>query len=313
MTKYYFGEVECNGFLKNSKKCQRKAYYLFDNQPRCGYHSNKNSRIKLKVNPNAEALKREKLKRHLETLKLVAAENRKLKLKGKIKCTKLKMFQAPALIEGYLNVFPNNKHQNRKDGFGCSSLSPMRLGPVDHGQPGLPPALNLENFHQGNKCFKEELEKDAKKVFEQDNLNTIPNPSKRFFETQLKIYNDPIPHRHKAEARKITKGNKNIPVYSVWKRKDSSIKKCSYIESRQFYCTFYQRLAIQTQDFKTLVKMINDGYNLNIVGYDAFEVTDIGKHYLDPDRPFGHELVLYTLLATDEKEYPWLKYKTEEF
>jgi hypothetical protein len=58
------------------------------------------------------------------------------------------MMKNPEHIEGFLKVFPNYKHQNRQDGFGCMKLSPKYLGPVDHGQPDLPPALNIENFHQ---------------------------------------------------------------------------------------------------------------------------------------------------------------------
>ena len=58
------------------------------------------------------------------------------------------MMKKPELIDGYLNVFPNYKHQNRKDGYGCAKLSPKSLGPVNHGMPNLPIAKNIENYHQ---------------------------------------------------------------------------------------------------------------------------------------------------------------------
>lgn len=58
--------------------------------------------------------------------------------------------------------------------------------------------------------------------------------------------------------------------------------------------------------------MLNEGFNLNIVGYDAYQPTKtLEEHYLDDSKPFGHELVLYTLLSTTE--YPWVKYTTLDF
>ena len=66
---------------------------------------------------------------------------------------KMQHKKAVGFEDGYLNVFPNYNHENRKDGYGCPSLSPMILFPVDHGQPVLPVAQNLENFHQGNKFY----------------------------------------------------------------------------------------------------------------------------------------------------------------
>lgn len=68
-------------------------------------------------------------------------------------CSKMNMMKDIGFVTGYINIFPNFKHGNRRDGIGLPSLSPKSIGPVDHGQPGLPLALNLENFHQGNKVY----------------------------------------------------------------------------------------------------------------------------------------------------------------
>jgi hypothetical protein len=78
--------------------------------------------------------------------------------RGDVIVTKLRMMKSPEYNKGFLKVFPNFKHQGRKDGYGCKKLSPMFLGPVQHGQPGLPPSENIENFHQGSKCFEEEID-----------------------------------------------------------------------------------------------------------------------------------------------------------
>lgn len=55
-------------------------------------------------------------------------------------------------------------------------------------------------------------------------------------------------------------------------------------------------------------------------GYDAHEIPEatvdaIEKAYLDPSVPFGHERVLFAMLALRDtpEEYPWRKYKTLEF
>jgi hypothetical protein len=215
------------------------------------------------------------------------------KKRGSVIVTKL-VGHTPEDHPGYLKVFPNNKMQNRKDGFGCCSLSPMRLGPVNHGQPGLPPCLNLENFHQGNKCFA--LEAD-------DN----EEPAPLFDEMRLAYYEDKEPHRHKYKGKK--------PLYSVWVDKQGKIHKVEYITSRQFYCIFYERLTENNEDLKKLRQMLDDGINLQIVGYDGRAVghRSIEQEYLDPAAPFGHELVLYTLLTHKPEDYPWRKYKTFDF
>jgi hypothetical protein len=61
-------------------------------------------------------------------------------------------------------------------------------------------------------------------------------------------------------------------------------------------------------DYKYLHTLKDDGYNLQIIGYDGYNLQIIGydgftpsddlySHYIDPSRPFGHELVLHTMLV----------------
>lgn len=61
--------------------------------------------------------------------------------------------------------------------------------------------------------------------------------------------------------------------------------------------------------------MIEDGYNLRICGYDAYDPHHYNMEdcYCDISRPFGHELVLYTMLTEPEEKWPWRKYKTFDF
>ena len=293
----YFGAIRCPSKYKNGKECRNMAYYLVKNDQtyKCGLHSRKLDRMELPRDPDAEKHKQEAIAKHDATVDKATRENYERGSKGKVVCSKLKMFKGFEQLEGYLNVYPNNKHQNKSGGFGCASLSPMQLGPVEHGQSGLPIAKNIENFHQGNKCFPSEVDKDG-------------NPLPIFYQTQKTMYEDLVPHRHKTTAVAIKGKSKNIPVYSIWVTKDGKEKRCTYIESRQYYCRFYEQLAPQTEDYKKLVVMLKNGTNLNIIGYDGYPVTkSLQEHYLDPSRPFGHELVLYTLLTSDPKDYPWYK------
>ena len=105
--------------------------------------------------------------------------------------------------------------------------------------------------------------------------------------------------------------NRNQPLYSVFSTREGEERRFTYVQSRYFYCHFYEELAKKTKDFKKLRRIIDEGTNIIICGYDAYEVTkDLYTHYCDPKKPFGHELVLYSLLTiSEEKEYPWNIYR----
>lgn len=303
----FHGEETCS-----QKDCTLAAYYrpksLLKNSlvpVFCGRHSDKKNRVALKKNPNAAKIQAEKLQAHAQSIVDVGNQNKKQDIRGTVSCHKMQMMKPVPLENGVLLVFPNNRHQDRSDGFGCCSLSPMRLGPVIHGQPGLPDAMSIENYHQFNKCFS----------FEQSE----GQPLEIFYEKRNEAYLDAVPHRHKYDATKIKKMNKdyvngvNVPMYSVHMDRDGKERHYSYLESRFFYCFWYERLAKQTQDFAILKQKLQDGVNLCICGYDAFQPTsDLYTHYCDASRPFGHELVLYSLLTIeDEAEYPWTKFYRE--
>lgn len=293
----FYGESNC----QSKKPCKNKAYYIQDGKYLCGVHARKDERKELPKNPNAAVEKQKFLEEQRKECERVAKENKEKGDCGTIIMTKLRMMKNPEYLQGYLAVFPNFKHQNRKDGFGCSSLSPKSIGPVIHRQPGLPDAKTLEDFHQQSKCFPDEVGDDGK-----------PLPS--FYEAQKEGFLSGKAERHKKQALKI-KGNKNIPKFFVWIDKDGEEHHLTYIESRQFYCNFYERAVKHLEDFKKLKKLSRNGFNLQIFGYDSFEVGDksMEDHYLDPSKPFGHEAVLYTMLTEKPENYPWRKYKSFDF
>ncbi len=300
--KPFYGQLQCEGIIKRTvKRCMNRAYYSCKGGFFCGIHSKKVAKETLPKDPDGPAKLQALLKDRQDLVVKTTKINRMNGYPGTVICSKLRMRKRVEHHDGFLKVFPNFRHQNRNDGFGCSALSPMNLGPVKHGQPDLPDSLNLENFHQGNKCFPSEVDEEG-------------NPDSDFFDTQVEMYQNPIPRRHK-ETVVSADGNKNIPRFSVWRCSDGTIKKMSYIESRQFYCNFYERLACGTSEFYELTKLKANGTNLQICGYDGYNVgKSLDEHYLDESKPFGHEMVLYTLLTEHNQDnYPWRKYKTEQF
>lgn len=269
---------KCSAVTGKGDKCKNGGYYkLNDGRIVCGVHSRGKERVELP-----------KIKKVLEKVEVTKGE-------GKIEVRKIQMMKSVEDLGNYARCFPNFKHGGRKDAcFDCSSLSPFRLGPIDHGQPSLPPAKNLENFFQFNKVYSDEVDKNTQ-------------PTQKFFDTQLKGYLDEVPHRHKPQY-KIEKC-----LYSIWEKKDKTLVSLSYVESRQIYSHFYVKYAREQEAFKKLVKLHEDGYNICIYGYDGYptndvKASDMEEYYLDPSKPFGHELVLYTMLKYKPEEYPWIKY-----
>jgi len=297
----YFGEAPCTGKTKAGNPCTNVAYYSVYSPltkcqvVRCGVHSKKGHRSELLRDPNAKRKREQALEEHASSVEA----KRNKQAKGQITCAKMRMMKPVELRDGFLLVFPNNKHQNRNDGYGCAALSPMRLGPVKHGQEDLPDALTIENYHQFNKVFPIEVDEDDK---------VLPV----FYEKQRAAYLDPVPHRHKYKREEILKMgcvNANTPKFSLHLDADGKERRYTYVDSRFFYCIWYEKLATQTEEFKYLKTMHDKGYNLCIVGYDAYPPTeDLYAHYCDPSRPFGHELVLYSLIVGEK---PWRRYYEE--
>ena len=157
-------------------------------------------------------------------------------------------------------------------------------------------------------------------MFTQDvDTQNNSNPTKRALEIQCAQFQSKEPKRHKYSIKELPSKNKNIALYS-WFYDDNGIgRKFTYIECRYFYCHFYEMLAPKTEHFKKLLELRRQGFNLVISGYDGFtlrheEITadKLYEFYKDSSRPFGHELVLLTLLFLDNSsEYPWNRYFTK--
>lgn len=298
----YYGESNCSASYKSGAKagtsCRNKAYYSQDGSVFCGVHSKKDQRVELPKNPCAASIRAESLKEERRKIDLVGGENLRQGRKGHVIVTQMRMMKAPESFEGYLKIFPNFKHGNRKDGEGFPRLSPKSLGPVTHIMPNLPPAQNLENFHQFAKVFPFELDGQGQ---------ILPE----VLEKRIEAYKSTTPYRHKYDPKILKQyGSVNAPLFSVFYDKEGKEHRFTYIQCRYFYCKKYEELVKKEPEFEELRRDIRLGTNLQIVGYDGYQVTKpLDEHYSDPSRPFGHELVLYTLLTVeDPSEYPWNKF-----
>lgn len=280
----YAGECMCI-----VKGCEYKAYYVGQ---LCGRHCAKEKRKYLPKN--------KKTKENMIKDKLAKALPSNTPM---VTATKMRMMQTPIPRDGFLLVCPNNKH-GHNFGFpgNYSTLSPMRLGPVVDGGEFM--ACSIENYHQFAKVFPNEV---TDELCDCGRSFTHNKPSSLFFENRKKGYNDKVPHRYKYDK-------KNIPVYSV--QNDCHY---TYVESRYFYCNQMEILATREEAFKELLKKYTEeGYSLDIHGYDAYtpngtDAETLFKHYCDESRPFGHEMVILTLLVLHKEpdKYPWKRYKRE--
>jgi hypothetical protein len=278
-TQLYAGEALCVAENKSSgdaRPCGKKAYYT---------HSRSRSAFRLQL-PKRPVPKFD-LQKQLETSVAPSTSVGEC-----VRLQRMRMMRKVEQLPGYVCVFPNYRHENRVDGYGLSSLSPMKLGPVLHGQPGLPAARKLESFWQMSKRFVTEVN---------DGL---------FLQAKVNGFMQTEPQRHKLKGVAMS--------YWSWVGQDGLERALDYITARQFYCHFYQHLAVATDAWMRLYKMVRmDHVRVQICGYDAHAMgqntaQDIERAYLDPSQPFGHERVLVAMLLLPDSQLPWNKHWKKE-
>ena len=141
----FHGELMCA-----REACPNHAYFQLNGKYWCGVHSKRDAatRRPLPKDPQGSAKRQKLLQTHKELALIVPTDAPR---PGKVACYRMLMMRQVPLEGRWLNIMPNRKAVSRTDGIGMNALSPMLLGPVDHRQPGLPAARNIENYHQGNK------------------------------------------------------------------------------------------------------------------------------------------------------------------
>lgn len=327
----FHGSERCCGTTKDGKgKCTNGGYHVAVATKKiyCGVHIKKQGRYKtLPKDKKAKKKKEESISVRRADAKRDAQIRKGRGDAGRVSAKKMSRYRATP-DPGFEAVFPNNRHQNRKDGIGCCSLSPMRTGPVRHTQYMLPPCTLVENMHQGNKVFPQEMVEgeqcNCPRSAEWPHLEA----NFVFMTKRREMYRDSEPHRHKYPKKEIISANKafvtgkkrsrgelvNAPMYSEWLLPDGRPLHITYVESRWYYCHYLSEGIRDKADMVMLRRRLANGWNLQIMGYDAYtpdalDAETLYRHYEDPSRPFGHEMVIMTMLALqDESVWPWNVY-----
>lgn len=294
----YWGETLCERCPTDKN---HKAYYALDEQALCGYCTSRcrDTRVKLTCNPDAGDIRAAAQKAEIVAYRTAATANQQQGVPGAIRVSRIAMRGMPATLPGYIKIYPNYKHGDRTDGLGLPDLSPMNLGPVQ--QCGIE-SVNLENFYQMAKVYPCEVRDGVVKD--------------RFYTLRDHSYRDRSGYRHKWYApyagADFAHRDNRTPLFSVYTDRHGRERRYNYLQSRYFYCHWYSRLAAASESFKRLHDLRQQGYNLQICGYDGYQVTNsLWYHYCDTSKPFGHELVLYAMLVLDPSEYPWVRYHRE--
>jgi hypothetical protein len=197
---------------------------------------------------------------------------------------------------GYYPVYPEwGLSKPPSDGFACAELSPQSLGPIEHGQPGLPPAKNLVNLWLGSACFATDLDDNG-------------NPSDVFYSNRLAFYQDHEPYH--SVCQQVDSLN---PAFFVWVNPQGVETRLTPLEFRRIYCTIYEHLVLPHPRFAFISTLVAKHVNVQLCIYGAvpfgYDCDSAEDAYLDPNESFGYERILHTMLTLRQnpKAYPWRK------
>ncbi len=310
----YYGDTKCQKIYSTktnkSQLCKNNAYVRMGQEYFCNVHCKDPDKIELKKRSAKEKkeMQQKLLDDHKKTIKDARKENKENNQFGKIILTKLKMMKTVVLVPGYLNVFPNFKHDNRSDGFGCKSLSPKFMGPITSDilfklfnyRPvgsAVIVAQTIEGYHQYNKVFPFEVKCTRKET--KSDICKIYFLLPEFFKIQKKGYMSKDPWRHKygptlpdhkktlEEKGVILKESDNVnkPLFSIVPNNKGQYETYTYAESRYFYSMLYEYFATGScdssainleeskQDYQKILSKLKKGININIVGFDARSIN----------------------------------------
>lgn len=333
----YYGQQACSATVKSTgSRCNNGGYYQQNDRIFCGVHLNKRkSFIQLpkataKEKKDIDRIRQEEIDRNIEVARLINFNQGK---QGQLRLRRIVARKKPIISNGWRAIFPNYYSSMCMNyGIVLPTLSPMFFrGKINHGQPNLPCAMNIENLWQSARVFTCEL----------DNAG---NPGPLFYENRLKFLRDKVPHR-----RKYRQTAENKIEYLVWTKADGKEIRLSYVESRFLYCYFLSKAIMQFPDeIYFLFHLRHEGVNIELQGPDALPLineekqdfkTSLDLEYRAPRRfikdhtngtevlldlngarsmlkaitnQFGHEKVVATMLTIEEKDWPWNKAKLIE-
>jgi hypothetical protein len=131
------------------------------------------------------------------------------------------------------------------------------------------------------------------------------------------IANKEGPRRKGSGAPGVTCITNRFPTY------DGKWLNVSYYDSRFPYCAMLAKMVVLTDDFLEMQRLSTvDRYNILILGHDGpreyigadgYDPELMQRYYRQEHRPFGHEVVLYCLLANKTgAKMPWDVYWEDE-
>jgi len=245
------------------------------------------------------------------------------KIRGQIRCGTIPYRFGPGILHPDGSISKRYPQISRFSNINITSggdkykvLSPMKLGPFvviekrimtpwysDGIHPGFQAVndthqqattTNLENYWQGSK------------IYPQDIVNGIIQLS--FYQRRAKMMADSKPHR-----RALPK-SQGSPIAAYF---DGNI--LNYVPSRIYYIMYYSYLVQLLPEYQDLVRRLESGENLQILGFDGYDPASglpyganpityevLERAMYDPKRPFGHELVLCGILLGN---CPWENFK----
>jgi hypothetical protein len=157
-------------------------------------------------------------------------------------------------------------------------LSPFYLGPCP--LYGCYQSQLMENGWQYSKVYSSHVDDSG-------------NPTYKYWDWARDGWWSKTPQRYP-----MGKGVK--PEFSFWKG-----QKLSYVEARKkIYIPLYSKAVIQTKGFEKLVELVNQGKDLYLKDYDAYDHVKLGMTLSqvmnNPNKKMGHAFVLMMLLTDDE-------------
>lgn len=209
---------------------------------------------------------------------------------------------------GYLAVYPNDSRPPAgSEGLWLPGLSPKRLGPVVSREPGVPDATSIEALHQASRVFEHERDEDGSLLpsWYADRDEYLTDPARATWRHKFGATKPD----HLAYLKSI--GASDHKTKSIHIGSNGEEVSLNYVQNRWWYCSAYEELVPQTEDFETLESLIDNGTNVEMFGYDALHGMEPGQEfewYSDETKRFGHESVLYCILTMDPADYPWNVY-----
>lgn len=321
-TVYRF-ERQCHAFKKkgDKRRCRLLAtreVYTNNNLRKTKYMCGRHARLydpassPLPINPMKKIIEQQVTRMHMRLCEQAAEERKRDGKMGSVFLGKLAAGKRRKPISGVMDVFPNNTSTYREDGWAFPELCAQKIGPIYHEDPKTYPAKKLGNFKSGCDVY----------AFENDEETQLPKAI--WWQRREALFDDYTPRKSKfrnEELALISMTNIGAPLYSYhWnmfepdesKRK---FEKFSIVESRQFFCHFYEKIVQFYSSFIYLKNQMFNGYDICICGMGAYPtsatVEAIHAAYRNPCKEFGHEMTLFTMLVLWDRPflYPWRVYR----